>query len=84
VEPVLTFSDACNHEQIKDREMLASVPLADGSFVKQIAHPIKMSRSEPKYRYAGVKLGEHNVDILDEMAVDSTLRDCLLSTRAMG
>ena len=84
VEPVLTFSEACNHEQIKDREMLASVPLADGSFVKQIAHPIKMSRSEPKYRYAGVKLGEHNVDILDEMAVDSTLRECLLSTRAMG
>ena len=84
MEPVLTFSEACNHEQIEDREMLVPVSLPDGSSVKQIAHPIKISRSEPKYRHAGVKLGEHNVDILEEMAIDSSLWGAWLSSRGMG
>jgi alpha-methylacyl-CoA racemase len=84
VEPVLKFSEACNHTQIKERGMVVSVPLSNGSSVEQIAHPIKMSRSEPKYRHAGVKLGEHNGEILDEMNVDGPSRDALLSTRGMG
>ena len=46
--------------------MVVSVPLSNGSTVEQIAHPIKMSRSEPMYRHVGVKLGEQNDEILEE------------------
>ena len=36
VEPVLKFSEACRHEQIRERGMVVSVPYADGSTVDQI------------------------------------------------
>ena len=84
VEPVLRFSEACKHEQIRARDMVVSVPYADGSTVDQIAHPIKMSLSKPIYKHVGVKLGEHNEQILDEMNIDGSLRDTLLSSRGMS
>ncbi|MEH6570424.1 MAG: CaiB/BaiF CoA-transferase family protein [Halioglobus sp.] len=84
VEPVLQFSEACKHEQIQEREMVVSVPHSNGSSVEQIAHPIKMSASKPMYRHVGVKLGEHNEQILDELNVDAEKREALLSSRGMG
>ena len=84
VEPVLKFSEACRNEQVQAREMLVSVPSGNGSNLKQIAHPIKMSNSEPKYQYAGVRLGEHNREILDELAISTELKEALLGSEAMG
>jgi crotonobetainyl-CoA:carnitine CoA-transferase CaiB-like acyl-CoA transferase len=84
VEPVLKFSEACQHEQIRERGMVVSVPLSNGSTVEQIAHPIKMSRSEPMYRHVGVKLGEHNDEILEEIGSCVEGRDAISATRAMG
>jgi crotonobetainyl-CoA:carnitine CoA-transferase CaiB-like acyl-CoA transferase len=84
VEPVLKFSEACKHEQIKERGMVVSVPYPDGSTVDQIAHPIKMSLSKPIYKHVGVKLGEHNDQILDELNIEEALREALISSRGMG
>lgn len=84
VEPVLKFSEAAKHEQIRERGMVVSVPYADGSTVEQIAHPIKMSLTKPIYRHVGVELGEHNEQILDELNIDGSLREALLSSRGMG
>lgn len=80
VEPVISLADVCAHPQIKDRFMIVSVPLSGGTQINQIGHPIKMSRSQPTYRHAGVKLGEHNVQVLDEMDVDDSLRKSLIAS----
>lgn len=59
VEPVLTFEEACNHPQIRAREMITSI---DGQ--QQIASPIKFSDAPPVYKHKGAKLGEHNEEVL--------------------
>ena len=84
VEPVLKFSEACRNEQIQAREMIAEVSSGDASTLDQIAHPIKMSRCQPKYQFAGVELGEHNLEILDQPRISSKLRQALIETDAMG
>lgn len=41
VEPVLTFAEACEHPQMKAREMIVDVPKSDGTMQRQFAFPIK-------------------------------------------
>lgn len=84
VEPVLKLSEACKNEQIVERSMVVSVPTLEGRSIEQVGNPIKMSRCQPRYQYAGVKLGEHNDQVLEELAIDRSLREELLSSRAMG
>jgi crotonobetainyl-CoA:carnitine CoA-transferase CaiB-like acyl-CoA transferase len=84
VEPVLTFSEACENEQIKARGMVVSVPTTAGQTIDQIASPIKMSRCKPRYDYAGVALGEHNNDVLRGVGIDESLRAALQASKAMG
>lgn len=84
VEPVLKFSEACHNEQIKARGMVVAVPISSDQAIDQIANPIKMSTCEPRYDYAGVRLGEHNSEVLDELGIDPGLREALLASNAMG
>lgn len=65
VEPVLTFLEAS--KQLNDRDMIVEVPLQNGQFERQIALPIKFSKSKPTYSFAGCKRGEHSSQILKEI-----------------
>ncbi|MGF9909759.1 CaiB/BaiF CoA transferase family protein [Brevibacillus porteri] len=67
VEPVLTFAEACEHPQMKAREMIIDVPKPDGTFQRQFAFPIKFSAAQPQYRHIGCKLGEHSVAVLKSL-----------------
>lgn len=69
VEPVLTVLEAGQHPQLQAREMLVEVESEDGSALCQIAHPIKYSRYQPQYKHAGCELGEHNTEVLSELAI---------------
>ena len=55
VEPVLTLSEACQHEQLRNRNMTVEV---DG--IKQVGCAIKMSESTPEFHFKGCSVGEHN------------------------
>lgn len=70
VEPVLNFSEACEHPQIKARNMVVDVPSVEGGAHPQLASPFKMSATPPEYRYAGVSLGRHTRDVLAELGLD--------------
>lgn len=63
-EPVLSFSEACEHPQIKARELLVDVPVADGVTQKQLASPVKFSTTHPEYRHIGAALGAHTDQVL--------------------
>ncbi len=65
-EPVLSFSEACDHPQIKAREMLVSVG-EEGSEQVQLACPIKFSKTPPSYQFTGVEPGSHNSEILQKL-----------------
>ena len=65
VEPVLDVLEAADSELFASREMLVEVPVAeDQPALRQISHPIKFSRSQPRYAYAGAKLGQHSYEVL--------------------
>ncbi len=67
VEPVLNFSEACNHPQIQARQMIVDLPRPNGESQKQIATPIKFNNCELKYQFKGVSPGTHNTEVLKNL-----------------
>jgi alpha-methylacyl-CoA racemase len=65
-EPVLSFSEACEHPQLKARSMLVEVPTPGGARQRQVASPFRFSRSAPVYQFSGTRLGSHTDDVLAE------------------
>ena len=64
VEPVLSFSEACQHPQIVERELLVDVPTASGGKQRQLASPVKFSVTPPRYDFTGAALGAHTDEVL--------------------
>ncbi|WP_242942854.1 CaiB/BaiF CoA transferase family protein [Papillibacter cinnamivorans] len=55
VEPVLNLEELERDKLANAREMIVRVPAADGRMVKQLANPIKFSKTKPEYRFTGGK-----------------------------
>lgn len=82
VEPVLTFSEAVQHPQIKARKMVVDVPSADKKKTqKQLAFPIKFSDSTPVYKHMGCGTGEHTDEVLLELGFE---KDAIEQMRQSG
>jgi len=64
VEPVLSFTEACEHPQIKARSLLVDVPTASGGSQRQLASPVKFSATPPRYAFTGSALGAHTDEVL--------------------
>jgi alpha-methylacyl-CoA racemase len=62
VEPVLSLDEAVHSEVAQARGWIVDVPLAAGdtNTQRQLAHPIKFSRSQPVYKFVGRALGADN------------------------
>jgi alpha-methylacyl-CoA racemase len=54
VEPVMTLAEAFADKLVNDREMVVDVPLPNGKKIKQIASPIKFSKTPQAYKFSGV------------------------------
>ncbi|MFZ3192046.1 MAG: CaiB/BaiF CoA-transferase family protein [Moraxellaceae bacterium] len=67
VEPVLSLGEAVQSDLATQRGWLVDVPLSEegGATQKQLAHPIKFSRSQPVYRFVGRALGADNTAVQD-------------------
>ena len=63
VEPVLSLAEAVNSQLAAERGWLVDVPLVvdQPQTQKQLAHPIKYSRSQPVYRFMGRAVGADEV-----------------------
>jgi alpha-methylacyl-CoA racemase len=69
VEPTLNVIEAAQHPQIQARDMVVEVTAANNKSIKQIASPIKFSRSKAKYNFTGCKVGSHNQEVLSELGI---------------
>lgn len=67
VEPVLSFAESCQNEQIVARNMVVDVPAGNKSFIRQIGSAIKFSNSKPVYDSVGGKLGKDNETVLQSL-----------------
>lgn len=63
-EPVLSFSEACEHPQIKARELIVDVPGPMGKTQRQLASPVRFSATPPSYRHIGVGIGADTDEVL--------------------
>ena len=84
VEPVLKFSEACEHPQIQARQMVVEVPKAGGSPQKQIALPIKFSEFVPEYKHVGTSLGADTFEVLQDLGLTDAEIDTLREKGVFG
>lgn len=67
VAPILTVEEMVNDPQIKHREMIEEVYHPSHGVIKQIANPIKLSRTKAKTFRQAPAFGEHNEEIFKEL-----------------
>jgi len=70
-EPVLSLSQALYDPHIRARGMVVELTLSGGGKVRQVASPIKFSRTPPSYGKAGVTPGSDTGEILREAGYSS-------------
>lgn len=71
-EPVLSFAEACEHPQIKARDLIVGVPRPDGTLQPQLGSAIKFSRTPATFRFIGTALGSHTDEVLKEHGFSET------------
>ncbi|SFC70002.1 CaiB/BaiF CoA-transferase family protein [Bacillus sp. UNCCL81] len=71
VEPVLTFEEACEHPQVKERGLLVNVKKNDGTSQLQVGSPFKTSVFNPTYQHVGVKPGTNTKEVLLNLGYDN-------------
>lgn len=65
-EPVLSFSEACQHPQIQARELIVDVPAPNGKTQKQLASPVRFSATPPSYKHVGMGIGANTDEVLGQ------------------
>ena len=84
VEPVLTLAEACESEQIKQRDLIVSVDTYDGAVQNQIGTAIKLSDSPSKYGLGGCPLGYHNQSVMEELGMSEHEMDAATKSGMFG
>lgn len=84
VEPVLTFPEACEFQDAAQRAMIVDVKTPTGGSQRQVGSALKLSKSSPKYGTSGGAIGQHSLEILDELGFDSDAIAALQSSGAVG
>ena len=64
---MLSFDEAQEHPQLKSRGLVVEVPDSEGSSRRQLASPLRFSKTPPSYRHSGGPVGEHTVAVLEEL-----------------
>lgn len=67
VAPILTVEEMVNDPQIQHRQMIEEVNQPGIGVIKQIANPIKLSRTHAKTVRKAPGHGEHNEEVLKEL-----------------
>lgn len=84
VEPVLSFSEAVEHPQLKARALVSQVPRGDGSSQAQLACPLKFSDGLPAPRHIGVAVGAHSDEVLAELGLSAQRIEDLRQAKVIG
>lgn len=79
VEPVLTVTEAAEHPQLQARGMVVQVADGPNSAQPQAASPFKFSATPPSYKHAGVPVGQHSKEVLQELGLSAAEQEALFS-----
>ena len=84
VEPVLTFAEACEYQDVAEREMIVDVKTPNGGSQRQIGSALKLSKSAPEYGTSGGVIGQNTTEILDGLGFDADAIAALHSSGAVA
>ena len=84
VEPVLKPSEAANHPQLREREMICKVLNETGDSIRQISSPFRFSKTPVVPGCAGRKLGADTLSVLRELGWDDERISNFLESGACG
>lgn len=73
VEPVLSLKEALRDTHVQERELIIEIPVKSDVKVKQIATPIKFSKSKLVYNKSGQEPGLHTCDVLNELGYNEQM-----------
>lgn len=84
VEPVLTVPEMAAHPQVQARGLLTHIPRPDGGSQRQIAPPLKFSRSQHEVPHTGVSLGAQTMQVLGESGYSAAEIEALRDAGVFG
>ncbi len=84
IEPVLKPSEAANHPQLREREMIGKVLNETGDSIRQISSPFRFSKTPVVPGFAGRKLGADTLSVLRELGWDDESISTFLESGACG
>jgi len=85
VEPVESLGEALEGELARARGWVVEVPAAGGGYtVRQPAHPLKFSRTPPRYRHAGPPPDAHNRRVMAELGYSQEETEALAAEGLFG
>ncbi|GAB3324251.1 CaiB/BaiF CoA transferase family protein [Haliea atlantica] len=71
--PINSIDKIFEDPQVLARDMRLDMPLPKGASIPQVASPLRLSATPPRYRAAPPALGEHTAEVLAELGLgDST------------
>ena len=77
--PINELKDVYADPQIKHRNMVFDLPHAKGGTVPQVATPIKYSKTNLEYERAPPLLGQHTIEVLEQLGLDASTIERLKS-----
>lgn len=81
VEPVMSLSEVFADNLVNERKMVVEVPLPNGQKIKQIASPIKFSKTPQSYKFSGVPVQKgHTREVLKEIGYSNEEIDAFEKT----
>ncbi len=80
---VLTYAEAAASEHVRERELLARVPVDGGAEAPTVAPPVKLSRTPTAVRSGPPALGADTDAILEELGFDAAARRRLRESGAI-
>jgi alpha-methylacyl-CoA racemase len=70
IEPVLDLDEALDSELVREREMLVELDQPEIGPVRQLGHPVKLSRTPARPDRPAPAFGEHTEEVLREIGYD--------------
>jgi crotonobetainyl-CoA:carnitine CoA-transferase CaiB-like acyl-CoA transferase len=83
VEPVLSLDEMAGHPHTRARRMIVDVDGPAGR-VRQLANPLRFSKTSPSYRHYGVPTGYHSHEILEGLGYEEAQIEALAEAGVIG